>query len=188
MTWEFEHWDNGKVYLHHERWEAFRKNIEKYGYNGQQHDWNHQRIFCCLHTPRENLLDIPAPGDDDLKYKIEFTQEWRTIYDPFPAFVRTNEDPEGWLPSWNLWSEDTGDGEQLGLLYTGHIRHVDSSRLMIVLGSSHIDRNIFASYQGKFWRVDGLHAYGVGHHPPPVPKKKKVLQPRSIFDPFEESW
>lgn len=40
MGWEFEHWDNGKVYLHQERWSNFKKHLEKEG-NGYPHNWGH---------------------------------------------------------------------------------------------------------------------------------------------------
>ena len=189
MSWEFEHWDNGKVYLHLERWEAFRKNVEKYGYEGYLHDWNHNRIFCNLHTPRENLLDVPAEGDEGYKHKISHVSDYRVIFQPFPAFVRTGHDPEAWLESWNIWAEDQGEGEPLSILTTVEKwkPQKDDGFIYIRMGAIR-DVNTFASFRGMFWLVDALHYYGIGPNPPPPKKKKKVLAPRSIFDPQEAPW
>lgn len=187
MGWEFEHWDNGKVYLHEERWQAFRKNLEKNG-NGYPHNWLHERILVRLHSPRDNIHDVPCPGMEHLKYKVEdYDDSWSVVYQPFPAFMRTAEDPEGWLPSWNIWAENRHVdplGEKLTLITTGDI--FDRGDGLISFGRR--VKNIFANFQNKFWRVDQYHNYGIGPNPPPPPPpKKKRLLGRDIFEPFE-SW
>jgi len=188
--WSFEHWNDGKVYLHNDNWEAFRKQVEKnglvHGLKGNYHlphDWSHTRIFCCLHTPRKDITELPAPGDDDLKYKIESVEEWTMIFEPFPAFRRTQEDPEASLPSWHLWAEDGHEGEKLAILSTGHIYKPadDVFRLMLKRECNH-----FAAFQGKFWKIDGFVNYGLGPIPPL--KKPKAKTTRSILEPFEQSW
>lgn len=186
--WSFEHWNDGKVYLHNDNWEAFRKQVEKnglvHGLKGNYHlphDWNHTRVFCCLHTPRENIADLPAPGDPDYKYKIEGIEEWTMIFEPFPAFRRTEEDPEASLPSWHLWGEDKHDGEKLAIMYTGNIY-----KPPLIISFKQPERNYFAAFRDMFWKIDGFVNYGLG---PNQPKKKvKVKTTRSITDPFEQSW
>jgi len=176
MQWEFEHWDNGKVYLHIEKWNNFKLNVEKNGYNGYKHDWNHKRIFCNIHTPRKNLIDLPAIGEDSKKHKIEDVEEWTLIYDPFPAFSRTVSDPEGWLPSYNLWAEDNHkDGESVHILTsipTGDIFYSP--------------RNYFVLFRDMFWMLNYYEEYGFGSHKPPKKKKENLV--RSIFEPFESAW
>lgn len=189
MSWEFEHWDNGKVYLHEDRWSEFRKNVEKTGLD-HPHNWNNSRIFCRLHTPRKYITELPALGDEDLKYKISHHESWRMIYQPFPAFVRTNEDPEGWLPSWHLWGEDHSKGDEITFLQTNHIfKHTNDSK-MIMIGFTPAIRNTFVSFQGQFWLVDNIHKYGIGPNPPPPSKQKKKnkISARSIFEEFKEPW
>ena len=183
MSWAFEHWDNGKVYLHEQRWNDFRKDVEKTGL-GYLHNYNHNRIFCRIYTPRDRIEDLPAIGLPDLKYKVEGFNKWNVIYQPYPAFVRTNEDPEGWLPSWNLWSEDNNTGDELLIFHTGNISRVDD-----IYSFGITIRNYFVSFQGKFWLMDNYKHYGIGPHspPPPAPKVKKLC-PRSIFEDFEEPW
>jgi hypothetical protein len=185
MNWPFEHWDNGKVYLHNERWEEFRKNVDKYG-QGYPHNWNHTRLFVCLHTPRDSIMDLPAPGDPDLKHRIESHEEWTMIYEPYPAFVRTHDDPEGWLPSWHMWAEDNHvGGESLSILHTGNIyKQSDDGLIRRRFTSNH-----FAAFRCQFWNMQTYVNLGVGPNEPPKKKpKSKLLMPRSIFDPFEGNW
>jgi hypothetical protein len=196
MGMEYEHWDNGKVYLHRDRWEAFRANIEKHGaYNPgfdepYLHYWNNERIFLCLHTPRASIFDLPAIGEPDLKYKIESHSEYKVIYQPYPAFMRTEDDPESWLPSWNLWAESNQkNGEDLGILYTGEIFRKEKALFTAYgLGSQTTRKNQFAVFRNQFWLIKDYYDYGYGSHPMPKPRKKKVLSPRSIYDSFEEGW
>lgn len=185
MGWEFEHWDNGKLYLHEERWAAFKKNIEKYG--NHPHTWEHERIFFHIHTPRDVLFHIPIPGDEELKYKIqEVEKKWSTAYEPFPAFTRTEHDPEGWLPSWNIFAEDKNpQGEPISILTTGTIDQRSSSFLLGISGLA-VRRNVFAFFRNQFWILDSYHEYGVGPNKP-VKKSSKSKHRRNIFDPFEES-
>lgn len=187
--WAFEHWNDGKVYLHNDKWEAFRKQVEKNGLvHGLKdnyhipHDWSHTRIFCCLHTPRENIIDIPAPGDEVLKHTILEVEEWSMIFEPFPAWRRTGEDPEASLPSWHLWAENRRDGEKLGIMTTGHIYKQPDGFILLTKR----EVNHFASFQGMFWKIDGFVNYGIGPNPPMKKKKPKIT--RSITDPFEQSW
>lgn len=187
MSWEFEHWHDGKVYLHEDRWEAFKKDIEKNGYQGRSHDWLHTRIFCMLHTPRKSIYDIPCPGDEDLKFKIESSEEWKMVYEPFPAFQRTQEDPEGWLPSWHLWAENIGNGEQITILTTGGIYKQPNDGLIYITFNRVL--NHFAVFRDMIWKIDKFENYGLGPNPPaPVVKPKRKSVSRSIFEPFEESW
>lgn len=189
--WSFEHWNDGKVYLHNDKWEVFRKQVEKnglvHGLMGNYylpHDWNHTRIFCCLHTPRASISDLPAPGDPDLKYKIESIEEWSTIFEPFPAWMRTNEDPEASLPSWHLWAENGNDGEKLAVMYTGEIFKQPNDNC--IYNFKKPERNFFASFQGMFWKIDGYVNYGVGACPPIKKERPKTV--RSILDSFEPAW
>ena len=184
MSWEFEHWDNGKVYLHNERWENFRENIKRYG-NGYPHNWDHKRILLQLHSPRNLLYDVPAPGEERLKYMIESKEEWTTIYQSYPAFIRTKHDPEGWLPSWHIYAEDNHkDGEVVCLLQTGPI--YTTIKDFYILGTP--ATNLFASFRGQFWSVKIVEEMGIGSASPPKPPPKIKLKNRSIFDSFEESW
>lgn len=187
MGWEFEHWDNGKLYLHNDRWAEFKARIEKEG--AYPHNWDHRRIFFHLHTPRKSLDDVPAPGDKDLKYKIEdVDNSWSVIYEPYPAFTRTEYDPEGWLPSWHIWAEDKHtDGEQISILTTGSIDADPSDSLLISFSLRQRRKNVFALFRGQFWKLTEYQEYGIGPNAPPKKTKKKTPR-RSIFDSFEESW
>lgn len=188
MGWEFEHWDNGKVYLHNERWDAFKKNLFAHG--SYPHNWSHNRVLFQLHSPRDVITEVPAPGDFPEKYKIfETDLAYSTIYEPYPAFVRTNEDPEGWLPSWHIFAEDghkSPQGEPITILSTSDI--YQSNRLSVFLVGG-IVKNQFAYFRGKFWRLEHYQNFGIGPNPPPSPsqKKRKKLG-RSLNDPFEQSW
>lgn len=191
--WSFEHWNDGKVYLHNDKWEAFRKQVEKnglvHGLKGNYHlphDWNRTRVFCRLHTPRAYITDLPAPGDTNFKYRIESIEEWAVIFEPFPAWVRTDEDPEASLPSWHLWAENGHDGERLAIISTGHIYEPPKSDGLVPFMLSKVERNHFAAFQGMFWKIDGFVNYGLGPNPPK--KKPKVKTTRSITEPFEQSW
>ena len=187
MTWPFEHWDNGKVYLHNENWLNFRKDIDRNGYKDEKHDWLHHRILCRLHTPRQTILDIPVRGDEDLKYKIESNTTWTTIYEPFPAFERTAHDPEGWLPSWNLYAENNhAVGEEIIILQTGEIFDNTSGSFLRIRFSS--NKNTFAYFREKYWIVSEYYDYGIGAAAPPKKVKPKKVAARSIFEPFEEGW
>lgn len=190
MAWEFEHWDNGSVYLHNERWKKFRENIEKHG--SYPHNWNHNRVFMCLHSPRDILTDVPCAGNDGHKHKIERVEsDWSIIYEPYPAFRRSDHDPQGWLPSWHVWAEDQHRnplGEPLCLLWTGHIWAPKDPNIFQITFNQ--ERNLFARFQDRFWKVEDYWHYGIGAHPPPsgdIPLKRKKLMPRDIFEPFE-SW
>lgn len=189
MSWEFEHWDDGKVYLHEERWEEFRKNVDKYG-QGYPHNWNHNRFFICIHTPRDSILDLPARGEDGLKHQIATVQELKMIYESYPAFIRTDHDPEGWLPSWHMWAEDKYvNGESISILTSVNIFWKGDDPNYISF--RRIQHNVFAKFRNQFWNVKFVNPLGIGPNEPPEPpikKKPKLLLPRSIFDSFEESW
>lgn len=186
MGWEFEHWDNGKVYLHNERWNAFREKMEKF--SGYPHDWDHRRIFFHLHTPRDAIHEIPAIGDGHLKYTIEdVDNSFSVIHEPYPAFTRTVNDPEGWLSSWHIFAEDKHPPltkESVSFLKTGDI--FEQSPGMIRWGAS--QTNTFALFRGKFWAVGSYKDYGIGPNAPPSKVKKKSKHRRNIFEPFEEGW
>jgi hypothetical protein len=191
MSWEFEHWDNGRVYLHNERWKKFRENIEKNGW--YPHNWNHNRIFVQIHTPRDVLQDVPCAGNDGYKHKVERVEDfWSVVYEPYPAFARTEHDPEGWCPSWHLWAEDghiNPHSEQLTLIWTGHIWAPKDPNIIQI--QFHREANLFARFQGKFWRVQDYWHYRIGPNPPPpgeVKLKKKKLMPRDIFEEFQSPW
>lgn len=182
MSWEFEHWDNGKVYLHNERWAEFREKVKKHG-NGYPHNWNHKRILLQLHSPRDNLIDVPASGEKGLSHRIESYEEWTMIYQSYPAFVRTEHDPEGWLPSWHIYAEDNHkEGEAVCLLKTGSIYSTFDIFLLMPT-----PKNLFASFRDQFWNVTIIENIGIGPFEPPKPPKSKMKH-RSIFDSFEESW
>jgi len=185
INWDFEHWDNGKVYLHNERWLEFRNNVDKYG-NGYPHNWNNNRIFVCLSNPHDSMYDLPAVGDVDLKYIIESHEEWKMVYEPYPAFIRSENDPEGWLPSWHMWAEDRSSGEPLTIFETGYAFHNNPHSFFL----SKTIRNKFASFRNQFWNVLEFNKLGIGVHPPPQPplKSPKKLTARSIFEPFEADW
>lgn len=187
MVWEFEHWDNGKVYLHNDRWSVFQKQLQLFG--SYPHNWDHNRIFFQLHSPRDIINHVPAPGDDPEKYTIAFTdQSYTTIYEPYPAFVRTNEDPEGWLPSWHIYAEDKHkdpQGEPLAILTTGDIFQNNTS---LYIRLTPVVKNTFAYFRGKFWRLEQYQDFGLGPNPPPPVTKKKKKIARSIHEPFEQSW
>ena len=188
MTWPFEHWNEGKVYLHNDKWKEFKNEIDKFGYKEEKHDWQHNRIFCKLHTPRDVIINLPCPGDENLKHKIETTAHWTMIYEPFPAFERTRLDPEGWLPSWNLYAEDNRTGEELTILTTGEIFERSEDSIFTLYSTRYTRRNVFAYFKGKYWIVSDYENFGIGSAPPPKKVKSKKVMARSIFDPFEESW
>ena len=187
MNWPFEHWHDGKVYLHNDNWKEFQKEIERNGYKGEKHDWLHNRISLKLHTPRNNIKDIPCPGDEECKYKIEHTTEWSMIYEPLPAFERTNSDPEGWLPSWHLYAEERSEGEKITILFTGNIWKSKESDNFLPISFNITKRNYFAYFQNQYWIMSNYIDHGTGANPP-VKKSKKKAVARSIFDTFEESW
>jgi hypothetical protein len=175
--WIFEHWDNGKVYLHNQRWGQFFKNIEENG--DYPHNWDHTRFFCQIHSPRNDIGDLPNIKNKKVAYKFTYN----VIYQPYPAFVRTELDPEGWLPSWHIWSEDNhpvGYSEEISFL------NLSSSNNIYFIHDSHTVVN----FHDKFWLVESYVNYGVGPHRPPVPpkKNKSFIRPRSIYEPFENPW
>jgi hypothetical protein len=179
MAWEFEHWDNGKVYLHHDNWRAFRKRIEREGYQGHLHDWNNRRVFLSLYSPADNYHDVAV--HDEI---VTSTELWMLAFEPFPAFTRTVDDPEGWLPSWNLWANDRDGSESVSLFFCE-----DMPVYRIVPKFQYTP--CFANFRGKFWHVGERKYYGLGVHPPPPkpkPLKKGVLAPRSIYEDFDGGW
>jgi len=186
MAWEFEHWDNGKVYLHCERWERFRSQIEKYG-GDYPHNWDHQRIFFRIHTPRNLITDVPVEGDDDFKYKIENIEDsFSVIYEPYPAFFRSNIDPEGWASSWHVFAENKNNGEPLTILETSDIYAPKIQTGFFNLNYSTVKKNKFCYFRNQYWILDSYRDYGIGPHQPK--KIKKNNKYRNIFDPFEGSW
>ena len=103
------------------------------------------------------------------------------IYEPFPAFVRTEHDPEGWLPSWNLYLEDNHSKEkleELTILETDHIFALPESKWSILRVTR--DTNLFAYFREHYWIVTDFKNYQTGHCPPEKKKKKKKY--RSLFD------
>jgi hypothetical protein len=77
--WPFEHWDNGKVYLHIENWLKFKE--EKLKHGEYPHNWDHKRIFCKLINPRDSIYDIPTYNK--FGYEIEsIIKGYRVIYEP----------------------------------------------------------------------------------------------------------
>jgi hypothetical protein len=189
MNWPYEHWDNGKVYLHQERWLEFKDNINIYG-NGYPHNWDHKRISFMIHSPRDILTDVPAPGHGSLKHKIEDVDKgFSTIYEPFPAFFRSNEDPEGWLPSWNIWAEDKHTnpiGEELSILTTGPIDIEDDVTRFMRFSIPVVRKNQFIFFRKQFWAFCDFFDYGIGPNPPMKLKKKQKF--RSVYDSFEKEW
>lgn len=182
MTWEFEHWDNGKVYLHEERWKKYVEDLQ----NDGTHYNTRNRILIRLINPRKNLQDVPVPGDDDYKHKITYKEDWNLIYQPFPAFMRTDIDPEGWSPSWNLFADDNDHyAEKFQILNTGPI-HKKHQSFMYIGESTAV--NVFAFFRDEFWSVIYRKELGLGAYPEPPKQKKTKLQPRSVFDEFESSW
>lgn len=172
MSFDFEHWHDGKVYLHQDNWNRFKQNIENGG--DYPHNWDHSRIFLKLDAPRKLIKDVPVGGltvqSADTSYSI--------IYEPFPAFVRSEEDPEGWLPSWHIFAENN----HIKPMYAKPFTILTLSKIGTSMKGYQWPETVdVAFFDNLYWRISDYKNYDLGPNPPPKKNKKKKRY-RDIFD------
>lgn len=179
MEWPFKHiGPDGKTYLHIDNWQAFRDEIE----NRSDHTWRHRRLFLNLHTPKQKLRHLGVPNS-----RVGAVYDYfKVIYEPYPAWVRTEDDPDAMLPSWNLFIEDghkNTPAEQITLFST-----------LYDFGSgipTTVEGVLFAFFRNDYWIVDDVHDYGIGTFPP-TKLDNKLRSGRTIFreihEEFDPGW
>jgi hypothetical protein len=153
---------DGKVYLHWENWNRFVEMKEE----EYPHDWGHNRCFL-------RILACDSPTLDEV---IDYVQEtWSVIFEPFPAYWRTKEDPEGWGESYHLWIEDNQ-------------KQTDENKVCIIYMRN--PANLFPDakyvyFQKKWWKVDLYEHYGLGRNAPKVAPPPTLF--RDIYEDFEST-
>lgn len=169
---------NGQTYLHNDNWAAFvnEREVE------HPHDWNHRRGLLTLCMPRNTFKEIPGvTSETHLNYKED---DFSTIFQPYPAHLRTGVDPDGHEESFNVFVEDGQVcGEPLTLFSTGAWFFPNSVGMMIFGGKP----ERFARFRGKFWRVWSASGGGIGVEPPPEPMQPK-LEPKPLLRSVDDDW
>ena len=167
---------DGQIYLHNDNWKTFLKERD----SEYPHNWEHRRAILTLCLPRDEFRQIPGVTDNTvLNFKDD---ELSTIFQPYPAHLRTGSNPDG-KESFNLIVED------------GHINPLGELLVLFSTGDSFFDFDPFegkperfAYWRNKYWRVWTATGGGIGVHPPPVKrdlKPKPVPQYRSLDDEWQ---
>lgn len=168
---------NGQTYLHNDNWRAFLKEREV----EYPHNWEHRRALLTLCMPSGTLDDIPGVTEDTIINQVE--NDFSTIFQPFPAHLRTGIDPDGRLDSWNIFVEDQHYkplGEPIVLFSTSHEFFPSYYTSLIARPER------FALFRGKYWRVWSVTGGGLGSAAPPVPPKKVELKPQ--YRSLDDDW
>lgn len=187
MGWPFEHYQDGETFLHTTNWLSFKRHKE----SGTEypHNWLHRRLFIQLHSPRNWINQIPLPEDNSLSlfhptrqlnqpYQINYvSDDWSVIFDPYPAFVRTRDDPHGNQPSFHLWLEDKHQkptyGEPVTLFSTGTTLNAGTDY-------------IYACFRDLYWYVESFHDYGLGVKQPPIEEIRKVGTKKKLYRSIDD--
>lgn len=177
--WPFKHiGPDGKTYLHDDNWAYFRKEIEARG----DHNWHHQRIFLKLFNPANGVSLLPGYNGDTYFMRSVF-DDFCVVYEPFPAWVRTEQDPDALEPSWNLFIENghkKTPGEPI-ILFSS----------MNVLFPFYGEAVVYAYFRDKYWLTADMKDYGIGTFPPTNTEEKRRrgrYLVRDITEPFTQDW
>ena len=168
---------DGNIFINMNRWRDFTQ----HKMNEYPHNWLHRRLLVLLHSPRNDLGQIPLPQIFNFlpppRTIVQNTSsDWSVIFDVYPAYTRTDSDPEGKLPSHRMFLENKHPkptyGEPVVLFGTGE-------------GFGEVQTR-FAFFRGLFWFCEEMIDYGLGTSEPTLEDIQRVGTKKKIYRSIDD--